>query len=221
MAILARHRHHADVGLSDQELRRRQPFEFLVETLATFDNSPRPLAQRLLAQFGSISGLVHASSEEIRHAQQPGENWAERFIGIRTLMTHGMFAEVLRTKFEVSSEPLCRHLVYSIGRLRSERLMAFFLDEAGMILAERTMAEGEPGSVALPIRLIVGQALSLDARGIVIAHNHPSGSAEPSAADINCTRHLKLALRDLGLRLVDHLIVGGGRITSMRERGQL
>ena len=221
LAILARHRHNNGVGFSQQELSLRQPFQFLVETLAALDKNPRKLARRLLDQFGSISGLVHASSDEISQAQLPGEAWAERFIGVRTLLMHGMFAEVLRTRFELSSEPLCRHLIFSIGGLQSERLVAFFLDNDGMVIAERTLAEGEPGKVTLPIRLIVGQALCLNARGIVMAHNHPSGHAEPSAADIKSTKQLKRASRDLGLRLVDHLIVGGGRIVSMHDRGCL
>lgn len=221
VAVLAHNRRHNGVSRSEQQLRQRQPIQLLAETLATLDKKPRKVARRLIEHFGSISGLVYASSEEIRKAQKPGEAWAERFLGVRNLLMHGMFAEVLRTRFEISSEPLCRHLIFTIGGLQSERLIAFFLDADGMVIAERTMAEGEPDQVTLPTRLIVGQALSLNARGIVVAHNHPSGHAEPSAADIKSTKQLKRALRDLGLRLVDHLIVGGGRIVSMKEGGSL
>ena len=77
------------------------------------------------------------------------------------------------------------------------------------------------GHVALPIRAIVADALRLDSAGLILAHCHPSGDPEPSAADIAATRRLSEMGAQLGLSLHDHLIFAGGECRSFRALGLL
>jgi DNA repair protein RadC len=80
---------------------------------------------------------------------------------------------------------------------------------------------GEVGHVAIPVRAIIADAMRLDSCGLVLAHCHPSGDAEPSDADIAATRKLSEMGAELGLSLYDHLIFAGGECRSLRALGLL
>jgi DNA repair protein RadC len=99
-----------------------------------------------------------------------------------------------------------------------ERLVAAFLAADGRLLALDSLDE-EGRTVTLPMRALVARALALDAAGLVIAHNHPSGDPSPSAEDVRLTRRFATVCDALGLVLHDHLIFAAGRCESFRERG--
>lgn len=101
-----------------------------------------------------------------------------------------------------------------------ELLAVAYLGANGRLLAI-DVTEAKVNSIALPIRAIVGRALALDAFGLVVAHNHPSGDASPSAADITGTRRLALTCASIDIRLYDHLIFAGRECTSFRLEGLL
>lgn len=102
-----------------------------------------------------------------------------------------------------------------------ERLAVLHLGPGRRMLAcdESAFAPGD--SVALPIREIIAAALRRDTRGLVLAHNHPSGNPGPSAADIAATRALARVAASLGIRVHDHLIFAGGDCRSLRALGLL
>jgi DNA repair protein RadC len=103
----------------------------------------------------------------------------------------------------------------------AERVVAMHLS-AGQELLGVTLEEvGGRDEVALPVRAIVASTLRLGAAGLLVAHNHPSGDPEPSAADRDATRRLADALGALGVRLVDHLVFAGGDLRSMAAMGLL
>ena len=221
LAVLVRDRGHPRIAARDQGKASSLALQTLGEALTAFDRQPRDLARRLLDHFGSIAGLSNAQDEELRQLESPDESWADKLIGARRIFLTGAFDQILQTRFEASREPLYRYLACTLGGLRHERVLAIFLDAEGMVICEQTMAEGETGEVTLPLRLIVGRALSVGARSVVLAHNHPSGYIEPSKTDIRNTRRLKRAMRDLEIDLVDHLIVSRGQVASMRDGGVL
>ena len=98
-------------------------------------------------------------------------------------------------------------------------MLAIFADGAGFVIREEVLSEGSEAHVCVTQRKIFGRALNLDARRIVLAHNHPSGDANPSQSDIAQTRTLCLKARDLGIVIEDHLIVGVRKVVSMKARG--
>lgn len=132
-----------------------------------------------------------------------------------------MREQVVRTNIHETRAELHDYLLATLGGLRHERLVAFFLDAQGMVLSEEIVAEGDSGEVAVTMRRIIGRALSFDSTGVLLAHNHPSGTSAPSVKDIRNTVILNDKMRGLGLRVVDHLIIGAGRITSLRDGGYL
>lgn len=94
-----------------------------------------------------------------------------------------------------------------------------YLTRAGQLLGTQTIGSGLPDLVELPIRRIVREAILLDADRLVMAHNHSSGIARPSRADIDATRRLSRALAMFDVRLVDHWIVTADKSVSLRALG--
>jgi DNA repair protein RadC len=113
------------------------------------------------------------------------------------------------------------YLLMTMGQLPEERMLAVFADADGFVIAEEIIAEGDTAHVLVTPRRVFTRALNLDARKILLAHNHPSGCAEPSAMDIEQTRLLGRQAAGLGLEIEDHLIIGASTVTSMRDRGVL
>lgn len=150
-----------------------------------------------------------------------GEAWVDAFIGVRQLIHDGQREQLLRTQLGGDRNALFSYLTSTMRNLRFERILGIFADAEGFVITDEVLAEGEGGHVTLTPRKIFGRAMNLDARRIVLAHNHPSGSAEPSNADVDHTRLLCRQAADLGLLIDDHLIVGARGVVSMRDRGLL
>lgn len=104
---------------------------------------------------------------------------------------------------------------------KGEKLAVLHLDEDRSVLAIDEYDAAGTDLVALPLREIFRRALALDARGLVIAHNHPSGDPRPSEVDEQATRRLATTAEALGIRLHDHLIFAGGECASFRALGLL
>lgn len=100
---------------------------------------------------------------------------------------------------------------------RSERLVAGYTDAAQRLVAMEVLANGSVGTVSTEARSLFASALGLDARGIILAHNHPSGDPRPSDADVKATRRVKAMAEQLGIVLIDHLIFTDGGAYSIRQ----
>lgn len=120
---------------------------------------------------------------------------------------------------QASVGKLPRRLGQTLTHAREEIAAFAYLSRCGRVLGTRTVGSGLPDLVALPIRRIVHHAILLDADALVMAHNHPSGIARPSRADIDATRRLSRALGLFDVRLVDHWIVTADESVSLRALG--
>lgn len=104
---------------------------------------------------------------------------------------------------------------------RGEQLVLVYLGAGQAVLAIEAGAR-EPGdSIDLPVRAVIARALALDAHGLILAHDHPSGDPHPSDADIAVTRRLADTAEAVGVRLYDHLIFAGETCVSFRQLGLL
>jgi DNA repair protein RadC len=124
---------------------------------------------------------------------------------------------------EVMSSPqvVRSYLQVAIGALEHEVFDVLFLDAQTRVIAFKEMFRGSVTQTAVYPREIVKEALALNAAGVILAHNHPSGSTEPSRSDEYLTQALKAALSLVDVKVLDHLIVTTGGITSFAERGLL
>lgn len=105
------------------------------------------------------------------------------------------------------------------GYQPDEELRALFLDQRNRLIREERLAVGTESAVRVDIRELIRRALLLDAAAMILAHNHPSGDPEPSAADRDVTRAINRAVTPVGIKLHDHLILVPDGYTSFRERG--
>jgi len=104
---------------------------------------------------------------------------------------------------------------------KREVFAVLLLDSKHQLVDTYELFHGTLDSASVHPREVVARALKLNAAAVIVAHNHPSGMAEPSQADIDITRRLKMALDLVDIRLLDHFIIGRGQVVSLAERGKL
>lgn len=140
---------------------------------------------------------------------------------IRRLVHDGVREELVRTRLGEDRGALFSYLLMTMNNLPEERMVAIFADANSYVIAEEIIAEGGESHILITPRRILGRAMKLDARRITLAHNHPSGCAEPSSLDVEHTLLLCRQARELGMMIEDHLIIGQSNVVSMKDRGLL
>ena len=191
--------------------------------LALFYCIPRkdtnPIAHALLEHFGSLSQVLEASVEELQTVPGIGENTATY---LTMLPQIGRFYLVDRSQREVILHTIDKcgaYLVpYFFGR-STEAVFLLCLDAKCKVLCCREVGQGSVNSAGISVRKIVEIALGTNATTVVLAHNHPSGLALPSAEDIQTTRRVAAALRAVEVHLADHIVVADGDYVSMVQSG--
>ncbi|MEN7342123.1 MAG: DNA repair protein RadC, partial [Pseudomonadota bacterium] len=103
--------------------------------------------------------------------------------------------------------------------LPHEIFCCLYLDNQHRVLGFETLFRGTIDGTSVHPREVVKQALAYNAAAIIVAHNHPSGCAEPSQADADITKRLSEALRMVEVRLLDHLVIGDNQAVSLACRG--
>ncbi|EIT68862.1 MULTISPECIES: RadC family protein [Hydrocarboniphaga] len=179
------------------------------------------LARELLTRFGSLRALLAASQREFCSAHGLGQ---AKYAQLQAVLEMGRrhLDEDLRERDSLSDPSAVRR--YLQARLRGldhEVFAALFLDSQHRLIAYEAITHGTIDGASIYPREVVKAALRLGAAAIIFAHNHPSGIAEPSAADRILTDRLREALRLVDVRVLDHFVVGEGRPVSFAERGWL
>ena len=113
------------------------------------------------------------------------------------------------------------YLRVKLGHESNEKFVALWLDNRHRLLAYEELFNGTIDGTSVYPRVIVKRALELNAAAVILAHQHPSGMAEPSQADERITRRLKSALELVDIRVLDHLVIGGDSVVSLASRGLL
>jgi len=114
-----------------------------------------------------------------------------------------------------------RDVMAKLRDLPHELFCCLFLDNRHRVLRFEPLFRGTIDGTSVYPREVVKQALAVNAAAVILAHNHPSGVAEPSQADERITRRLKAALELVDIRLLDHLVIGDCHCTSLASRGLL
>lgn len=177
------------------------------------------LAQGLLDRFGGWAGLLAADVRDL--AQVKGLGPAKRAeIAAVLEITRRSLDQRLADKPAMSDVASVKtYLRLHLGGLGHEVFAVLFLDAQLKLITLETLFQGSLTSTTVHPREVVKRALALGAASVVLAHNHPSGVAEPSRADEMLTRRLSDALALVDVRVVDHFIVGAGDVVSFAERG--
>lgn len=193
--------------------------ELYVLELLLFYCIPRkdtnPIAHRLLDQFGCLTAVLEASPEELEKVE--GINtYASTFLSLITQV--GRYYQVRRAEpgdILRTSDQCGNYLMpYFFGR-DTETVFLLCLDAKCKVILCKKVGEGNVNSANIPIRRVVEMALSANATSVVLAHNHPSGLALPSADDIQTTLRVAAALETVEISLADHIVVCGDDFISM------
>lgn len=179
------------------------------------------LGGQLLTRFGGLRPLLAADTEQLLAIPGLGNAKVCELQAINELKRRAL-AEELKTGIMLNNPQRVREFCIScIGDCRVEHCIVLFLDTQLRLIANEEVSRGTLNQASVYPREIVKSALRHHAAAIILAHNHPSGMAEPSAADIHLTTHLKKALALVDIRLLDHLVVTANHVTSLAERGQM
>ena len=180
------------------------------------------MAESLLARFDGLAGLLHASGEELKAVHGLGGD-AKRaeLLAVLELARRAM-AEQLRAR-EVFESPnaVKNYLQLHLARRPHEVFAALVLDAQNRLIALDELLRGTQTQTSVYPREVVLKALHHHAAAVVLTHNHPSGTVQPSRADEALTQTLRAALALVDVRVLDHVIVAPGNALSMAEKGLL
>jgi DNA repair protein RadC len=190
-----------------------------IEALQLLCGLGKGAASRLLAHFGSLPEVVGAARADI--ARVGGERAAAQ-IKVAQDIARRVLTRPLRSRSVLSSSSLVAAYLRTllVGAPR-ERFRVLFLDRRHRLIAEECLNEGTFDHAPVYPREVVRRALELNASGLILAHNHPSGAATPSAADIEITRQVSDAGRALRVEVLDHVLIAGQEAISFRTLGVL
>jgi len=179
------------------------------------------LARGMLNHFGGVSALLAAGTAQIRSLHGLGPARAAELKAMLELVRRSLLEEASRRDVLNSPEAVRDYLRLTLAALPYEAFLALFLDSQNRLLAPLELFRGTLAQTSVYPREVVKAALAHNAAGVIFAHNHPSGVAEPSPADELLTSSLKQALALVDIRTLDHFVVAGHRVVSFAERGLL
>jgi DNA repair protein RadC len=202
-------------GVADYELLE------LALTYAIPRRDVKPLAKVLLAKFGSLSAVLTALPEDLQQVQGLGPSSVMLVQVLQQLAMRMKRAGLTDKPVLADRLTLLDYLYTRFACQTREECVGLFLNAQLKLLAEETLFTGTQTAMAVSPREILKKALALNATGLILAHNHPSGAPQPSRADEDFTTQLHHAAHALGLVLHDHLIIGAEAHYSFKAAGKL
>jgi len=185
------------------------------------DCSALELARRLLGEFDGINGLMRAAQGRVLGCPGVGPAKYSRLCAAMELARRQALQKVATGNALTSPSDTRRFLQYHLGNRSREVFTCLFLDSQHRVRRCEDLFFGTLDGAAVYPREVAVRALQYGAAAVIFAHNHPSGVAEPSSADRRITERLCAALALLDIRVLDHIIVGGGGEYSFAEQGLL
>jgi DNA repair protein RadC len=176
----------------------------------------------VLARFDGLAGLLHADGGQLRLVKGLGGTAKRAELMAVLELARRAVAEQLKAR-EVfgSPEAVKNFLQLHLARRPHEVFAALFLDAQNRLIAMEELFRGTLTQTSVYPREVVLKSLQHHAAAVVLAHNHPSGTVQPSRADEALTQTLKAALALVDVRVLDHVIVAPGQALSMAEKGLL
>jgi len=194
----------------------------LVELIAALVGGDRQIeiAQSLLGRFGSVHMLAKATPNEIQGVLGVGPSTAARVRAALELGRRLSIAQDENNPVIQSPDDAANLLMHQMLHLEQEHFMVVMLDTRNRLIGEPVeLYHGSLNSSLIRIGEVFRPAIRANAAAILIAHNHPSGSPDPSPEDVAITRAVVEAGRLLDVECLDHLIIGRGRFVSLKSKG--
>ncbi|MBD3314475.1 MAG: DNA repair protein RadC [Chitinivibrionales bacterium] len=192
----------------------------VVELLLTYAvprRDTKPLARALLDRHKTLNGLMNASAEELRQIPGVGPRVAHFFGLLREVMSTCLRERYERQPFVSKRRDVEEYLRFYYGSRKDEYVAVLFLDNGNHVIGTEMVAEGTVNQCVVYPRVIVQKAIEQGASSVILVHNHPGGTTEPSEADWQITLRLRQIGKLMDLPLVDHIIITRHESVSLRE----
>lgn len=177
------------------------------------------LARELLAQFGGLGGLLAAERQAFCTGRGLGNAKYVQLQAVVELARRHLGETLERDHVFTSPSAVSDYLQASLARRKQEVFLVLFLDTRHRLIVGEELFYGTIDGAGVHPREVVRRALHHNAAAVILAHNHPSGIAEPSRDDERITATLRDALKLVDVRVLDHLVVAPGSTVSLAERG--
>lgn len=200
-------------ALADHEL-----VEYLLMT-AIPRRDVKPLARSLIARFGSLAGVLNADPQALALHPGMGETSAAA-LHIVAVSARRLARAVVREQPVLGSwQALLDYLHIDMAHLNVERVRVLYLNAQNILIHDDHVGDGSIDEAAIHPREVIRRGLELGAAALILVHNHPSGSPQPSRADIQITQRIIEAGRLLGISVHDHVIIGREGHVSLKAKG--
>jgi len=179
----------------------------------------KPIGKRLLKIFGTLAGVFDASVAELSQTEGVGEKGAVFLTLIRHVEIRYLASALPKKKVFDRPEKVKAHLRMLVQGRGMECFGAVFTDQQHRHVATQILFEGTVDRTAIYPRNLMKRALELDAKGLILFHNHPGGTVRASQEDIDLTRRMAEACSALEIKILDHFLIAGTEVLSFKENG--
>ena len=200
-------------ALADYEL-----LEFLLFA-GVRQGDTKPTAKALIARFGSFAAVLDADPAAVQQVKGVGTAGAAAIKSVALAARRMAKGKVKDQPVLASWQALLDYLAIDMGNLNHERVRVLFLNTQNRLIADQVVHDGTIDEGAIYPREVIRKALDIGSTALILVHNHPSGSPEPSRADIAITNRIAEAGQHLGIVVHDHVIIGSDCHVSLRAKG--
>lgn len=196
----------------------------LLELLLTFSiprRDVKPVAKKLISEFGGLSGVLDADQKKLEGLQGVGSMSAALIRLVKELYNTYLAENMKKGDVLSSPETVLKFVRVRLSGMTNEAFMVIYMNVKNEVIDYSILHEGTVDNVAVYPRRIIESALSRHASGVILVHNHPSGNPAPSREDKALTRDIADAAMTLDIRVLDHIIVGKDGYFSFMENGLL
>lgn len=177
------------------------------------------MGQELVTTFGGVAGLLNTPAEALKKIKGLGPAKRAEIVAVLELARRALASQLQQKTVFSNPQAIRDYLQLQLGAREHEIFTVLFLDASHRLIVLEEMFRGTLTQTSVYPREVVVRALALNAASVVLAHNHPSGSAQASRADEAVTQTLKAALALVDVRVLDHFIVTATGAVSMAELG--
>lgn len=179
----------------------------------------KPLAKELINRFGSFSEVITAPAEQLKENSGVGDTVVTAIRLVEAAAQKLAQGKIMDKPVLSNWQSLIDYCQIQLGHKKKEQFRILFLDRKNRLIADEMQQEGTIDHTPVYPREVIKRALELHATAIILVHNHPSGDPTPSRDDVEMTKNIKEAGKQLGVMLHDHLIISKSGQTSLKTMG--
>lgn len=183
----------------------------VLELLLTFvipQKDTNPLAHELIEEFGSLAGVLNASSYDLMRVKGISEYSADFLTLLKYVFRKFRQSKLINMKKITNTRECAELCISELSDLPVESVLIACIDNSNNLVTKKIISTGFSNEASIPVRKIIDMCIRTNTANVIIAHNHPNGIAEPSPADDSAMKSLTLSLSLSGIKILDSVIVG-------------